>query len=644
MRTAEFYRAFEARHRGSRELIKKRLEAYLPFVLPLLQVCPQPLAVDLGCGRGEWLELLQEKGFLPQGVDLDAAMLEACHERGLPAVQGNAIAHLQSLEDASQCMVTGFHFAEHIAFDELQTVVAQAMRVLQPGGLLILETPNPENIVVGTTSFYLDPTHIRPIPPQLLSFLPELQGFVRVKVVRLQESPELATQADVGLMDVLVGVSPDYGVVAQKAADPAVLEIFDAAFATRFGVELGELVHRYDSTRNRRMAVFDQRLVNAEVQAAERADNLSRLDSLQERLITASERAAYAESQVAQLQAQLIKVEQNAQVVVGRAIAAESLATAHEQRAAAAEARAAQQEQRAGAAEARAAQQEQRAGAAEGRAAEYEQRAAGAEARAAQQEQRVNLAEARAAEQEQRAESAEARGAEQEQRAEAAEGRAAEYEQRAESAEVDAAENGRRADAAAARAVTEEQRANLAERRAAEQEQRARAAETSLSEQQELVEELFADSTHWRRRASVLASEREALCRSWSWRITAPSRWAAAPLVRGFQYARRASNNLVYHSIDALKLPLAAAMRVVLRHPSLAQRINQRLMRYPALQQQLASLARRSDVIQGAAASVAPRPAPSNTDAPDLSHMTPRARDIYNDLKTKIESRQEGGG
>ncbi|MFZ2159378.1 MAG: methyltransferase domain-containing protein [Bradyrhizobium sp.] len=602
MRTAEFYRAFEARHRGSRELIKKRLEAYLPFVLPLLQVCPQPLAVDLGCGRGEWLELLQEKGFLPQGVDLDAAMLEACHERGLPAVQGNAIAHLQSLEDASQCMVTGFHFAEHIAFDELQTVVAQAMRVLQPGGLLILETPNPENIVVGTTSFYLDPTHIRPIPPQLLSFLPELQGFVRVKVVRVQESPELATQADVGLMDVLVGVSPDYGVVAQKAADPAVLEIFDAAFATRFGVELGELVHRYDSTRNRRMAVFDQRLVNAEVQAAERADNLSRLDSLQERLITASERAAYAESQVAQLQAQLIKVEQNAQVVVGRVIAAESLATAHEQRAAA------------------------------------------AEARAAQQEQRVNLAEARAAEQEQRAESAEARGAEQEQRAEAAEGRAAEYEQRAESAEVDAAEKGRRADAAAARAVTEEQRANLAERRAAEQEQRLRAAETSLSEQQELVEELFADSTHWRRRASVLASEREALCRSWSWRVTAPSRWAAAPLVRGFQYARRASNNLVYHSIDALKLPLAAAMRVVLRHPSLAQRINQRLMRYPALQQQLASLARRSDVIQGAAASVAPRPAPSNTDAPDLSHMTPRARDIYNDLKTKIESRQEGRG
>ena len=245
--SSDFYRAFEDLHRGPRSLIQQRLQVYLPYVEPLLQLYPPaPAALDLGCGRGEWIELLQTAGFAPQGVDLDEGMLAACRQWSLPAVQGDALAHLRALGDATQTIVSGFHIAEHISFDDLQMLVSEALRVLQPGGLLILETPNPENIVVGSCSFYLDPTHLRPLPPKLLSFLPEHLGYARVKVVRLQEDSRLASSQRIQLIDVLAGVSPDYAVIAQKTAPVNVMQAFDAAFELVHGIELEVLAQRFD--------------------------------------------------------------------------------------------------------------------------------------------------------------------------------------------------------------------------------------------------------------------------------------------------------------------------------------------------------------------------------------------------------------
>ena len=142
-----FYRAFEDRHRGTRELIKSRLRIYLPFVEPLFSFYTSAESVDLGCGRGEWLELMQELGFDVQGVDLDEGMLAACRERSFKVQIGDIISFLKKISDLSQVVVTGFHIAEHIPFSDLQVLVQEALRVLKPGGLLILETPNPENIV-----------------------------------------------------------------------------------------------------------------------------------------------------------------------------------------------------------------------------------------------------------------------------------------------------------------------------------------------------------------------------------------------------------------------------------------------------------------------------------------------------------------
>lgn len=249
MNQTTFYRAFEDRYRGSRDIIKDRLRAYARFTDPLLQLpgsTAMPLALDLGCGRGEWLELLGESGFDARGVDLDQGMLAACQERGLNAQHGDALAALRAQPDASLALVSCFHLVEHLPFDLVRELIAVALRALQPGGLLIMETPNPENLTVGATSFYLDPSHVHPLPPGLLGFAAEHAGFARQCIVRLQEDPALHTDAQLGLISVLEGVSPDYAVVAQKAAPPSLQAPFDAAFDASWGLTLGHLAHRYE--------------------------------------------------------------------------------------------------------------------------------------------------------------------------------------------------------------------------------------------------------------------------------------------------------------------------------------------------------------------------------------------------------------
>lgn len=240
-----FYLEFERRFRGSIDLIRSRLQIYVGFFEPLRKIhgIGSP-ALDLGCGRGEWLSLLTEHGFSCHGVDLDEGMLESCQKLGLSAEKKDALAALGELPDNSQSIVSGFHLAEHLPFETLMVLVEQAHRVLKPGGLLILETPNPENLRVGATSFYLDPSHERPLPSPLLAFVGEFYGFKRVKVLRLQEDPMLRERAP-ELQDVLEGVSPDYAVVAQKAATERELEQFDPDFSREFGIGLVEMSKRY---------------------------------------------------------------------------------------------------------------------------------------------------------------------------------------------------------------------------------------------------------------------------------------------------------------------------------------------------------------------------------------------------------------
>ncbi|MDF1757097.1 MAG: class I SAM-dependent methyltransferase [Legionellaceae bacterium] len=242
---ANFYKSFEDKYRGSRELIKSRLQVYKPFIKSIQDIYPNSKTIDLGCGRCEWLEILTQSGFKATGVDRDENMLSLGVELGLDVHCANALDFLKNVDDNSQSIVSAFHLVEHIEFEELQTLVFEALRVLRPGGLLIMETPNPENIVVGTCAFYMDPTHKRPIPPNLLAFLPEYYGYKNYKILRLQESKDLMKSLRFKLMDVLNGASPDYAVIAQKDAESDLLNITNSAFEKNYGLTLEQLAATY---------------------------------------------------------------------------------------------------------------------------------------------------------------------------------------------------------------------------------------------------------------------------------------------------------------------------------------------------------------------------------------------------------------
>lgn len=308
----EFYRSFEDRFRGSRKLIKKRLQVYGPFLKALHDAGLSGDAVDVGCGRGEWLEVAQEAGFKAQGVDLDEGMLAVCYQLGLPAVYGEALSFLRSLPAASQSVVSGFHIAEHLIFDDLRKVVEESFRILKPGGLLILETPNPENFRVSSLTFHLDPSHTRPIPPDLLDFIGRYHGFERTGILRLQASKdqkEFSEWRDVELSVVLGGISPDYAMVAQKPAEDAVMNLFDAVFSQDVGISYNRAVAKFDENIifkfNQVQTEVEKRLSH-ELRASIRAAQAEYLDHFEitkfgQLRSEVSVRADYLESEIARL-------------------------------------------------------------------------------------------------------------------------------------------------------------------------------------------------------------------------------------------------------------------------------------------------------------------------------------------------------
>ncbi len=218
-RLDSFYVAFTDVFRGEREDIKNRLAVYLEAVTDAGAGQLGKPALDVGCGRGEWLELLRERHIPAYGVDSNGAMVERTAALGLDARCVDALDHLRSLPDAALSALTAFHVVEHLPLDTLIDLFDEGLRALAPGGVLILETPNPETMKVGATTFYNDPTHRNPIPPQVLKFIVEHRGFQAAEILRLHPFTEGLLReptADAELLNRDLFGSQDYAVIARR--------------------------------------------------------------------------------------------------------------------------------------------------------------------------------------------------------------------------------------------------------------------------------------------------------------------------------------------------------------------------------------------------------------------------------------------
>ena len=174
------YLGLEDRFRGTQTEIGERVAAFLPH-LPV-----NGEVLDLGCGRGEMLKVLSEHGFEARGVDLNAEMVEQCRSQGLQAERADLFQALMDTPGESLAGVISLHVIEHLPATALGRLVRLAWQALSPGGLLILETPNPLSMVVAARNFWRDPTHLRPIHPDTLQLVFGQAGFDPVEFLELR--------------------------------------------------------------------------------------------------------------------------------------------------------------------------------------------------------------------------------------------------------------------------------------------------------------------------------------------------------------------------------------------------------------------------------------------------------------------------
>lgn len=219
------YFKFENHFRGSRKNIKESQKMYVDYFID------KALVLDLGCGRGEFLELLKENGINAIGIDLYEEFVDYCNINGLEAIHADAVSYLHNLDNNSIGGIFAAQFVEHLETNQLIQLCNDAYNKLMPGSNFIIETPNPTSLAIYTNWFYVDPTHIKPIHPKTLEYFLQQAGFRNIKIIYISTSkvdyklPLLEGENIKNLdefnkalnhvSDILFGCQ-DYAVIAQK--------------------------------------------------------------------------------------------------------------------------------------------------------------------------------------------------------------------------------------------------------------------------------------------------------------------------------------------------------------------------------------------------------------------------------------------
>jgi len=178
------YSAFEDHFRGDPMEIRQKLAVYLPFVR-MINIDESHPVLDIGCGRGEWLSLLRDNGIPSLGVEMNENFVASCKKAGLQVEAMDLFEYFKSFPDKRFSLITGFHVIEHFSPEKQVELLEILFDRMVPDGILLLETPNPENSTVGACNFYIDPTHRKPLPPPLLEFFALQAGFTVSRIVRL---------------------------------------------------------------------------------------------------------------------------------------------------------------------------------------------------------------------------------------------------------------------------------------------------------------------------------------------------------------------------------------------------------------------------------------------------------------------------
>jgi O-antigen chain-terminating methyltransferase len=182
------YFGFEERFRGSEEEIKERQRRYVEHFRGTEQV------LDVGSGRGEFLELLREAGITARGVDTNLDMVLLCKEKRLDVLHEDVFGYLEALPDESLGGIFAAQLIEHFPPSAIISLIRLCHRKLKPNGVLLLETPNPQCLTTLAWAFYMDFSHLWPCHPESMRYLLETMGF---RDVRLEFSAPVAAQAGI---------------------------------------------------------------------------------------------------------------------------------------------------------------------------------------------------------------------------------------------------------------------------------------------------------------------------------------------------------------------------------------------------------------------------------------------------------------